>query len=184
MSTISSIALALAALGMSTVAASADKYGLGTTPSAAEVQAAIFAWPADGRGLPPGKGTYDEGKTVYTEKCAACHGPKLEGIPTAGIGGDKLIGGRGSLVGGKPVKTIESYWPYATTVFDYVRRAMPFSAPGSLSDSEVYAVTAYILGEANIVKKGDLIDANSLPKVMMPNRDGFIADPRPDVKNY
>ena len=82
------------------------------------------------------------------------------------------------------MKTIESYWPYATTVFDYVRRAMPFSAPGSLSDSEVYAVTAYILGEANIVKKGDVIDANSLPKVMMPNRDGFVPDPRPDVKNY
>ncbi len=105
-------------------------------------------------------------------------------MPTAGIGGDKLLGGRGSLVGGKPVKTIESYWPYATTVFDYVRRAMPFNAPGSLTDSEVYAVTAYILGEANIVPKGEVIDAQSLAKVKMPNRDGFIPDPRPDVKNY
>jgi S-disulfanyl-L-cysteine oxidoreductase SoxD len=184
MSTISKVAFALAALGVSTGVASADKFGFGTTPGEAELKAAIFAWPADGRDLPPGKGTYEEGKTVYTEKCAACHGMKLEGVPTAGIGGDKLIGGRGSLVGGKPVKTIESYWPYATTVFDYVKRAMPFNAPGSLTDSEVYAVTAYILGEANIVGKGEVIDAQSLAKVKMPNRDGFIPDPRPDVKNY
>jgi mono/diheme cytochrome c family protein len=184
MFTISRVAIAVAALGLGTGVAFADQYGFGTTPSAAELKAAIFAWPADGRDLPPGQGTYDEGKVVYAQKCMACHGEKLEGIPKPGIGGDKLIGGRGSLVGGKPVKTIESYWPYATTVFDYVRRAMPFSAPGSLSDSEVYALTAYILGEANIVKKGEVIDAKSLPKVMMPNRDGFVPDPRPDVKNY
>ncbi|HVC11047.1 MAG TPA: cytochrome c, partial [Burkholderiales bacterium] len=96
-----------------------------------------------------------------------------------------LIGGRGSLTGGKPLKTVESYWPYATTVFDYVKRAMPFNAPGSLSDSQAYAVTAYILGEARIIPQEEVIDAGTLPKVKMPNRHGFIThDPRPDVENY
>ena len=82
------------------------------------------------------------------------------------------------------MKTIESYWPYATTLFDYVKRAMPFNAPGSLSDDEVYAVSAFVLAEANIIDKSAVMDASSLPKVQMPNHDGFIPDPRPDVRNY
>src|SRR5215471_4677506 len=143
----------------------------------------FYSIPPDGRGLPPGKGTYAEGQKVYADTCAVCHGDKLQGIPTPGIGGDKLIGGRGSLATKTPVKTIESYWPYATTIFDYVKRAMPFNAPGSLSDDEVYAVVAYILGEANIVPKNETINAVTLAKVQMPNRDGFVSpDPRPDVK--
>ena len=184
MCTISKVSVAIAAFGMSAGVAAADKYGFGTAPTEMELKMAVFAWPADGRNLPPGKGTYEEGKSVYAEKCSACHGQSLEGIPKPGVGGDKLIGGRGSLVGGKPVKTIESYWPYATTIFDYVKRAMPFNAPGSLSDNEVYAVTAFILGEANIIEKNQVIDAKSLPTIEMPNRNGFIPDPRPDVRNY
>jgi cytochrome c len=78
------------------------------------------------------------------------------------------------------VLTVESYWPYATTLFDYIRRAMPFFAPGSLSNDDVYAVSAFILGEANIIEKSAVIDAKSLPKVQMPNRNGFISDPRPE----
>lgn len=141
------------------------------------------SYPADGRGLPPGSGTYAQGKQVYQSKCLACHGEKLEGTPI----GDKLIGGRGTLLKDRPekvqVKTVESFWPYATTIFDYVKRAMPFNAPSSLSDDEVYAVTAYILGEANIVLKTEVIDARTLPKVQMPNRKGFLdRDPRPDVR--
>jgi hypothetical protein len=93
----------------------------------------------------------------------------------------RLIGGRGTLTSQKPIVTVESYWPYATTLFDYVRRAMPFQAPGSLSNDEVYAVSAYILGEAKIIDKATVLDAQSLPKVQMPNRDGFIPDPRPEV---
>lgn len=115
-------------------------------------------------------------------QCAACHGEQLEGIPE--LGGDKLIGGRDSLAGGSPVKTVESYWPYATTLFDYVKRAMPLVAPGSLSDDEVYAVSAFILAEAGIIGRDQLIDATTLPEVLMPNRDGFVPDPRPDVHNY
>jgi len=159
----------------------AAKLDLGTQPTAAEL-AHYFSYPADGRGLPPGKGSYADGAKVYQAKCMACHGEKLEGTKV----GDKLIGGRGTLVNSdptkSPVKTIESYWPYATTVFDYVKRAMPFNAPGSLTNDEVYAVTAYILGEANIVAKNAVMDASTLPQVQMPNRNGFVSpDPRPDV---
>jgi S-disulfanyl-L-cysteine oxidoreductase SoxD len=157
------------------------KLGLGTPASAAELSH-YFSYPPDGRGLPPGSGNYAQGATVYQAKCMACHGEKLEGTKV----GDRLAGGRGTLVNDNPakapVKTIESYWPYATTVFDYVKRAMPFNAPGSLTDSEVYAVTAYILGEANIVTKNEVLNASTLPKVQMPNRNGFVSpDPRPDV---
>lgn len=156
-------------------------YGFGSPATAADIAQVDIAVMPDGRGLPPGRGTYADGQKVYMAKCASCHGEKLEGLKGAG---DKLLGGRGTLASGKPVKTIESYWPYATIVFDYTRRSMPFNAPGSLSDNEVYAVTAYILAEGNIIKKSDVMDAKSLPKVHMPNRDGFIADPRPDVRNY
>ncbi|TAK86150.1 MAG: cytochrome c [Betaproteobacteria bacterium] len=157
------------------------KLNLGTAPGSAEM-ARYFSYPADGRALPPGSGTYADGAKVYQAKCVACHGAKLEGTKL----GDKLIGGRGTLVNNSPakapVKTVESYWPYATTLFDYVKRAMPFNAPGSLSDQELYAVVAYILGEANIVAKNEVINASTLPKVQMPNRNGFVSpDPRPDV---
>ncbi len=157
-------------------------YGFGSPASKNEVAAIDIDAMPDGRGLPAGSGGYAEGKAVYAEKCAACHGANMEG--GKGTGGAALIGGRGSLASGKPVKTIESYWPYASTVFDFVKRAMPFNAPGSLSDDEVYAVTAYILAEAKIIGKDAVMDAKSLPKVQMPNRDGFVSDPRPDVANY
>ncbi len=185
------LAAALAGAALFALAASAEaqqsgyplRYDFGTTPTPQEL-AKFFAIPPDGKGLPPGKGSYAEGQKVYAETCAACHGDKLQGIPTAGIGGDKLIGGRGTLASAAPVKTVESYWPYATTLFDFVKRAMPLNAPGSLSDDQVYSVTAYILGEANIVPKDAVLDAKSLPKVQMPNRDGFVPDPRPEIELY
>jgi S-disulfanyl-L-cysteine oxidoreductase SoxD len=159
-------------------------YDFGTTPSAEEIAAIDIDAMPDGRGLPPGSGTYGEGREIFMTQCASCHGENLEGIPEVGIGGDRLIGGRGSLASGNPVKTIESYWPYATTVFDYVKRAMPFHAPGSLTDDEVYGVIAFILGEAEIIGEDDVMNAETLPQVQMPNRDGFVADPRPDVFGY
>lgn len=106
----------------------------------------------------------------------------MEGVKE--MGGAALIGGRGSLASDAPKKTVESYWPYATTLFDYIRRAMPFDAPGSLGDDDVYALAAYILGEAGIVGKKAVLNANSLARIHMPNRDGFNPDPRPDVHNY
>ena len=157
-------------------------YEFGTEATAEEIAAIDIDAMPDGRGLPPGSGSYEQGKEVYTANCLACHGAELEGV--AELGAAALIGGRGSLTSDAPKKTIESYWPYASTVFDYVKRAMPFNAPGSLTDDEVYAVTAYILGEANIVDKSATLDATSLAQVEMPNQDGFIPDPRPDIFNF
>jgi cytochrome c len=178
---------ALAAAGCATQrpgdleTAYAAKFSFGTVPTAAELSH-YFSYPADGRGLPPGSGSYAQGEKVYQAQCVACHGDQLQGTKV----GDRLTGGRGTLVNNSPtkapVKTVESYWPYATTIFDYVKRAMPFNAPGSLSDDETYAVVAYILGEANIIGKNEIINASTLPQVQMPNRNGFVSpDPRPDV---
>lgn len=158
-------------------------YGFGTAVMPQDL-AGKFSIPPDGRGLPPGSGTAATGAKIFAENCVACHGEKLEGNPAAGIGGDRLIGGRGSLASKAPVKTVESYWPYATTLFDYIKRAMPFSAPGSLKDDEVYALVAYILAEGNVIKPNEVMDAKTLPKVMMPNRDGFIPDARPELSLY
>jgi S-disulfanyl-L-cysteine oxidoreductase SoxD len=157
-------------------------YDFGSTPTEEEIAAIDIDAMPDGRGLPPGSGTYERGKEVYMAQCAGCHGEQLEGI--AELGGDKLIGGRGSLASGSPIKTVESYWPYAPTLFDYIKRAMPLPAPGSLSDDEVYALTAFILAEANIIDQDQAMDASTLPAVEMPNSAGFIPDPRPDVQNY
>jgi cytochrome c len=162
-----------------------SKYDFGTTATEQEIAAVAMAIPADGKGLPPGKGDYAAGKAVYEGTCAACHGADLTGVaglPDMPSGAAlRLIGGRGTLASANPVVTVESYWPFATTLFDYIRRAMPFLAPGSLSNDEVYGVTAYILAEGNIVDKTTVIDAETLPKVQMPNRDGFIPDPRPEL---
>ena len=157
----------------------ADGFGIGSTATADELKNFVSPLP-DGRGLPPGSGSVVQGKAIYEAQCVACHGDKLQG----GIG-DKLIGGRGSLVNSDakkaPVKTIESYWPYATTLFDYVKRAMPLYTPGSLSNDEVYAISAYILSEAKIVGPDVTLDARTLPQVQMPNRNGFVADHRPEI---
>jgi len=158
-------------------------FGFGA-PASPEELAKFFAIPADGKGLPPGGGNAREGAKVYADNCAACHGQHLEGNPAKGIGGDKLIGGRGTLASKAPVKTVESYWPYATTLFDYVKRAMPFSSPGSLTNDQVYSVVAYVLSEAKIIKATETMNASTLPKVEMPNRNGFEPDPRPEIELY
>jgi cytochrome c len=124
----------------------------------------------DGAGLPPGGGTAKQGEEVFTAKCQACHGAKGAGQPN-----DRLVGGQGSLPGDKPpVKTVGSFWPYATTLFDYVRRAMPYVESKTLKPDETYAVVAYILNLNGIVGDSDPINAQTLPNVKMPNRDGFV----------
>ena len=132
----------------------------------------------DGTGLPPGSGTAKQGAALFAARCAACHGVHGEG------GGNfpALAGGRGSLSSDKPVLTIGSYWPYATTVWDYIRRAMPYQNPGSLRANEVYALTAYVFFLNGIVRQSDVLDRASLPRVRMPNRDGFVGDRRPDIR--
>jgi hypothetical protein len=128
----------------------------------------------DGRGLPAGSGDVATGALVFAAKCAACHGAQGQG----GLG-DPLVGGQGTLASAKPKRTVGSYWPYATTLFDYIRRAMPYNAPESLSADEVYAVSAFLLNQNGIVPANTRLDAASLPRVVMPNHDGFVADPRP-----
>lgn len=131
----------------------------------------------DGTGLPPGAGTVAKGETIYQNQCLACHGAKLEG----GLG-PALVGGEGTLTTEKPLKTVGSYWPYASTLFDYIRRAMPFQAPQSLSNEEVYSVAGYILHANGLMKADATVDARSLIAVQMPNRNGFYVDNRPDAK--
>lgn len=178
------IAVVLLCTGAAGVAAATgdERFGFGTTPGSEEIAAVDIDAMPDGRGLPPGSGSVAEGEEVYATECMACHGENLEGVPETG--GARLVGGRGTIGTPQTTKTIESYWPYATTVFDYVKRAMPLHAPGSLSDNQVYAVTAYILYRGDIVEQDAVMDATSLPAVEMPNRNGFVSDPRPDVRNY
>jgi cytochrome c len=174
----SRIALA-AAIGVATIPALADppRYHLGRTPTAAEVDAWNIDVRADGQGLPPGRGSVAQGRTIFAETCAACHGDKGQGGQA-----DRLVGGLGTLTQPNPVRTVGSYWPYATTLFDFVRRAMPFNAPESLDADQVYAVSAYVLSLNGIVPDDTVLDAASLAKVVMPNRNGFIrSDQRPDI---
>jgi len=124
-------------------------------------------------GLPPGHGTVAQGREIYAGVCAGCHGAQGDDGPAP-----KLRGGRGGLASAKPLMTVGSYWPYAETLFDYVRRAMPFDRPGSLSDDQVYAVTAYLLRINDIVAEGADLDAARLAQIRMPNRGGFVPDPR------
>jgi cytochrome c len=151
--------------------------GFGVPATVEDIAAIDIDIMPDGTGLPAGSGSYAQGQEVYEMTCAACHGEDMEGVKE--LGAPALIGGRGSLTTDAPMKTIESYWPYASTAFDYIRRAMPMNAPGSLSDDEVYAVTAYILGKANIISEETTLDAESFKLIEMPNQDGFVEDPRP-----
>lgn len=153
-------------------------YGIGRPATEEEIAAVDIDAMPDGRGFPEGSGTFAEGAEIYEYECSSCHGVDLEGI--AELGAPKLIGGRGSLASDAPVKTVESYWPYSSTLFDYVHRAMPLHAPGSLSADDVYAVSAYILGRAGITsdEPDTTLDAKSMSAVVMPNADGFIEDPR------
>lgn len=130
----------------------------------------------EGEGLPPGGATAAEGRRTYLQGCARCHGPTGTEGPD-----DPLVGGIGSLTTETPRKTVGSYWPVATTLWDYINRAMPFDAPGSLSATEVYGTVAYVLFLNDIIGEHDRMDATTLLDVRMPNRDGFVVDPRPDV---
>lgn len=164
----------MALLCVATAAAAADAPKLGQAVSPADLAAWDISIAPDGIGLPAGQGTSAQGETVFFSKCQACHGEKGAGKPN-----DVLVGGAGSLAAGRPpVKTVGSFWPYATTLFDYIRRAMPYNEPKSLTADEAYAVSAYILALNGIIGAGDVIDAQSLPKVKMPNRDGFVPFPR------
>lgn len=160
-------ALIAAALAVGGLAQESPDLGVEATPE--EVAEWEISIEPDGEGLPPGSGTAVEGAPVYTLYCFACHG--AEG---AGQLNDVLVGGHGTLKGPAPLKTVGSFWPYATTVFDYIRRTMPYQQPQSLSDDQVYALTAYLLFLNGIIEEDEVMDAKTLPEVRMPNRDNFI----------
>ncbi len=149
------------------VSAAAQNLGRALAPD--EIAKLDLTISPDGTGLPPGSGSVAAGAEVYSKKCQGCHGADGAGKPQ-----DRLTGGIGTLASDKPIKTAVSFWPRATTVFDYIRRAMPLQAPQSLKDDDVYAVTAYLLSIDGVVPKDAVLDAKSLPKVKMPNRDGFV----------
>jgi len=175
MSTPSRLIAAASALLILAPAAVADGPDLGQVATMDEIEAWDISIGPDGAGLPPGGGAATQGAAVFAAKCAACHGEKGAGKPN-----DQLVGGIGSLIGDQPpIKTVGSFWPYATTLFDYVRRAMPLGAAKSLNSDEVYAVAAYILHLNGIISENEVMDARTLPKVQMPNRDGFITFPGP-----
>ncbi len=155
-----------------------DRYGIGRPATAAEIAGWNIDIGRDGSNLPAGSGSVAQGQAVFAQQCAACHGPKGEG----GVG-ERLVGGQGTLATAKPIKTVGSYWPYAPTLFDYIRRAMPQNAPQSLSNDDVYAVSAYILNLNGLLASDAILDARALSAIRMPNRAGFIGDPRPDVKS-
>ena len=169
------VVLTLTFLSMS-VHAQTGQYGVGRRPTPDEIAAADTAVGPAGVELPPGSSSASRGQSVYTARCASCHGATGKEGPN-----DVLAGGQGTLRTAKPVRTVGSYWPYATTLFDYIRRAMPYMTPGVLTDEEVYGVTAYVLFLNALIGEQDLVDAKTLPALRMPNRDGFVVDPRPDV---
>jgi cytochrome c len=167
------IALARAAPGQAQ-----SPYGIGRVATPAEIAGWNIDVDRDGNNLPPGSGSVGHGREVFDQQCAACHGPKGEG----GVG-ERLVGGQGTLATPTPVRTVGSYWPYAPTLFDYIRRAMPQNAPQSLSNEDLYAVSAYILNLNGLLPADATLDAKTLSAIKMPNRDMFVGDPRPDVKN-
>jgi S-disulfanyl-L-cysteine oxidoreductase SoxD len=170
------IVVFIAMVGIWPVAAQLPMYGVGRPPTAEEVRAWDLTIPPDGQGLPLGRGTAVEGQAIFSERCASCHGEKGEDPKYI-----RLVGGQGTLATDKPMQTIGSFWQYATTLWSYIRRAQPFDEPGSLTADEVYAVTAYLLNLNGIIGAQEIMDAKTLPLVQMPNRDGFVPDPRPDV---
>ena len=159
--------LLLACLPVSLVAD--ETPDLGKRVVGTDVEHADYVVMPNGEGLPEGAGTAEDGRVLYDTHCVACHGSR-------GAGGinDRLAGGHGTLTGDQPQKTVGSYWPYATTLFDYIRRAMPYQAPGTLTDDEIYALTAYILHINEIVAENERMDADSLPAVQMPNSANFV----------
>lgn len=166
-------------LFLAAVCSATDRFQFGTPATPQEISGWNIDVDPNGSGAPPGSGTVAQGERVYATSCASCHGNNGQGKPM-----DRLVGGQGTLASDHPVKTVGSYWPYATTVFDYIRRAMPFTAPRSLNDDQVYAVTAYLLYLNGIISKDAVLNAKTLPKVKMPNRNGFVSpDTRPDAYN-
>ena len=175
------IALAGLSLGALTAAAQTQKLGVGREATPAEIRGWDIDVRPDVKGLPPGKGTAAQGEAIFIAQCASCHGEFGEGRDRWPV----LAGGHGTLNHDRPDKTIGSYWPYPTTVFDYVKRAMPFGNAQSLSDDELYAVTAYLLHVNDVIKDPSFeVDDKNLASIRMPNANGFYDDDRETAEKH
>ena len=154
-------------------------FGFGEIASAEQIAGWDIDIRPDGQGLPAGSGSVEDGEYLYEEQCAECHGSFGEGVGRFPV----LAGGEGSLSDDRPTKTVGSYWPYTSTLFDYIYRAMPFTQPESLSADETYALTAYVLYLNDLVDDDLVLDQNNLASIRLPNEASFVPDPRPDVFN-
>ncbi len=165
-------------LGCGLVQAQAPSYrNVGRVPTVQEIQAWDIAISLDGKELPPGSGTAQQGAPLYARQCAACHGQDLEGTSQ----GPAMAGGKGTIHSTRPQKTIGSYWPFATSIWDYINRAMPRFQEGTLTADQVYALTAFILFRNEIIGETEAMNAESLPNVQMPNRNGFVPPRLEDI---
>jgi len=178
---LAALALAAVLFAAAAEAQTTSRFGYGRTPSPEEIAGWDIDIDAKGRGLPQGRGSVKDGEDLYITHCANCHGEFGEGAGRY----PEIAGGKGTLASEDPRKTVGSFWPYATTLFDYIRRTMPFASPQTLTNDELYSITAYVLALNDIVKEDVTLDAASLPKIVMPNARGFISggDPRPDARN-
>jgi mono/diheme cytochrome c family protein len=171
--------IALASLTSGSGQASAEGPNLGKPITAADIAAWDIDVEPDGAGLPAGSGTSEQGAAIFADNCALCHGDGGKGGVAMGNSGapaaPPVVDARARVGIDETTTTIANYWPYATTLFDYIRRAMPWTSPRSLTDDQVYALTAYILAQNKLIEASQVIDARTLPKVQMPNRDGFVA---------
>lgn len=156
-----------------------QQYKLGRPATPEEIRELDISVAPDGSGLPNGHGTVNEGRQIYQTLCANCHGDRGQGI----LQYPALAGGQGTLKSNNPVRTVGSYWPYATTVWDYIHRKMPYAQPGTLTPNQTYAVTAFVLNLNGILDKHAELSETTLPLVRMPNQHGFVPDPRPDVRH-
>lgn len=163
--------VAAAALGQT------QQYKLGRPATPEEIRELDISVAPDGSGLPKGRGTVAQGQHIYKDLCANCHGDRGQGM----LQYPPLAGGQGTLKSSTPLLTVGSFWPYATTVWDFIHRAMPYAQPGTLTPDQTYALTAFVLYLNGILDKDAALDQTTLPRVKMPNRNGFVPDPRPDV---
>jgi S-disulfanyl-L-cysteine oxidoreductase SoxD len=170
----------VAAVCLTAAAQTPDYKNVGRTPTADEIKALDIAVGIDGKELPPGSGNAKTGAAIFAAKCMVCHGESQEGSAQA----PALVGGKGTLTSLHPKMTVGSYWPFATTIFDYIRRAMPRYQEGMLKADEVYSLTAFLLYRNDIIKEDDVIDATTLPKIKMPNRDGFIPQNTDEIHDW
>ena len=173
------LTISIASISTSQAADKEGYYGYGKAASAAEIAGWDIDVRPDGQGLPPGSGSVEDGEMLYEDQCAECHGSFGEGVGRFPV----LAGGEGSLTEARPSKTVGSFWAHTSTLWDYIHRSMPFTAPQSLEDDEVYAIVAYVLYLNDIVDDDFELNQSNLADIELPNKPNFIPDPRPDVKN-